>query len=114
MTVRNRNNARNSIDRPVMVRIGEIIKQLRKSLTDVNPPTREGFIDAGSDLGLPADWITEKSLANIENGLNMPSLRTLYNLSIALQTDTTELFIKISQAFLNDDERKPLSRQWVE
>ena len=111
MTVRNRNNARYSIDRPVMVRIGSIIKQLRKSLTYVTPPTREGFINAGSDLGLPADWITEKSLANIENGLNMPSLRTLYNLSIALQIDVTDLFVEISRAFLNDDKRKPLSGQ---
>jgi transcriptional regulator with XRE-family HTH domain len=105
MTIRNANNPLNSADKPVMVRIGGIIKRHRKNLVDIKPPTREGFILSGYETGLPINWITEKSLANIENGLNMPSLRTIYNLSIVLQIDAPELFSEISQAFQNNSEQ---------
>ena len=100
MTSRRRDKPTNPADMPVMTRIGGIIKQHRKDLTDIKPPTRQGFILAAMDR-LPSNWITEKSLSNIENGLNMPSLRTLYNLSIAFQMDATDLFIEVSQAFLD-------------
>ncbi|PXY80806.1 XRE family transcriptional regulator [Bifidobacterium indicum] len=101
MTVRRRDKPTNPADIPVMTKIGRVVKQHRKDLTDIKPSTRQSFILAAIDLGLPDNWITEKSLSNIENGLNMPSLRTLYNLSIALQIDATDLFIEISQAFLD-------------
>lgn len=99
MTVRNKNNPLNAGDEPVMRKIGQIIKQHRKDLIDIDPPTREGFILSGYESGLSPNWITEKSLANIENGANMPSLRTVYNLSVVLQLDTQELFSEISEAF---------------
>lgn len=104
MTVRNANNPLNAADKPVMVKIGRIIKRHRKNLVDMDPPTRETFIASGYEIGLPINWITEKSLANIENGLNMPSLRTLYNLSVVLQLDTVELFSEISETFRNDSD----------
>lgn len=78
-------------------RIGRIIKKYRKRLTDIH--SRYAFIESGSDLGLDPNWISEKSLASIENGLNMPSLVTLHNLVIALQVDQTDFLNEIMNAF---------------
>jgi transcriptional regulator with XRE-family HTH domain len=98
MTIRRRNSARNSEDRLALKEIGATVKRHRKELT-LNPPTRAEFINSGADFGLSPYWITEKSLANIENGLNMPSLRTLHTLSIALQIEPETLFAEVSAAF---------------
>lgn len=78
-------------------RIGCIIKKYRKRLTDIH--SRYAFIELGCDLGLDPNWISEKSLASIENGLNMPSLITLHNLVIALQVDQTDFLNEIMNAF---------------
>lgn len=67
---------------PALRRVGAIIKRHRIELIDIKPSRSDFIIDAVSS-GLRADWISEKSLANIENGYNFPSLPTLYNLAIA-------------------------------
>jgi transcriptional regulator with XRE-family HTH domain len=84
----------------VLRQVGKLIKRYRKDLVDIKPYTREGFILAASDLGLPSSWLSEKSLANIENGLNMPSLYTLYLLSLALQIDANTLFSEVAEIFV--------------
>ncbi|MBA1392359.1 XRE family transcriptional regulator [Lactobacillus sp. XV13L] len=44
---------------------------------------------------LPADWLSEKSLTNIENGRNLPSIVTLKALSAALEVDFIDLIKEI-------------------
>lgn len=64
--------------------IGKIIREHRLSLADKN--SREEFISSAENEGLvPYGWISVKTLSNIENGKNMPSLKTLKYISLALQ-----------------------------
>ncbi len=83
---------------PALRRVGTIIKRHRIDLIDINP-SRSDFILAATSSGLRADWISEKSLANIENGYNFPSLPTLYNLAIACQISPADLFEEVAGAF---------------
>lgn len=63
---------------------------------DMQNQSRQCFIDSCVNKGLlPAEWISEKTLTNIENGHNLPSLETLYKLSIALETDISDLMNEI-------------------
>lgn len=83
---------------PALRRVGAIIKRHRIELIDIKPSRSDFIIDAVSS-GLRADWISEKSLANIENGYNFPSLPTLYNLAIACQISPEDLFEEVAGAF---------------
>ena len=83
---------------PALRRVGTIIKRHRIDLIDINP-SRSDFILAATSSGLRADWISEKSLANIENGYNFPSLPTLYTLAIACQISPADLFEEVAGAF---------------
>ena len=75
--------------------VGFIIQKRRYSM-DMQNQSRQYFIDSSVSKGLlPAEWISEKSLTNIENGYNLPSLETLYKLSVALETDITDLMNEI-------------------
>ncbi|QQZ11361.1 helix-turn-helix transcriptional regulator [Heyndrickxia vini] len=66
--------------------------------------SRAFFIDDRVDKGLlDPEWISEKTLSNIENGYNMPSLSTLKLLSVALEVDFLEL-IKEIEDFILDNE----------
>jgi len=98
-------------DHDKLAAIGRIIKQHRQDLVDLTPPTRVGFISAGWDMGLPIGWISEKSLANIENGYNLPSLTTLYNIAIACQIDPETLFMEVAQTLssFNRPTDKPIA-----
>lgn len=74
--------------------IGNIIRQHRKNLGY----SREIFISEPIESGLlPEDWISDKSLSNIELGYNLPSIFTLKNISIALQIDFPDLITEIDQ-----------------
>ncbi|MFC4760595.1 helix-turn-helix domain-containing protein [Fructobacillus durionis] len=74
--------------------IGNIIRQHRKVLGY----SREVFISEPIEDGLlPEDWISEKSLSNIELGYNLPSIFTLKKISIALQIDFPDLITEIDQ-----------------
>lgn len=75
--------------------VGGIIQKRRYSM-DMQNQSRQCFIDSCVNKGLlPAEWISEKTLTNIENGHNLPSLETLYKLSIALETDISDLMNEI-------------------
>lgn len=87
---------------PALRRVGAIVKRHRRDLIDVKP-TRTAFIEEGESSGLSYAWISEKSLANIENGYNFPSLPTLYNLAIACQMDPVDLFEEVAEAFSAHD-----------
>lgn len=77
-----------------LVQIGKIIESKRKALC--LKKGRELFISDRVLTGLlPEDWISEKSLTNIELGNNLPSLPTLKNLAIALEVDFIELLKEI-------------------
>lgn len=74
--------------------IGSIIKKHRIALNISK--SRQGFIDDRIDVGmLPENWISDKTLTNIENGHNVPSLSTLKMLSYALEIDLIDLIIEI-------------------
>ena len=87
---------------PAWRRVGAIVKRHRRDLIDIKP-SRSDFILAAVSSGLRADWISEKSLANIENGYNFPSLRTLYKLAIACQMSPMDLFEEVAGAFSSYD-----------
>lgn len=79
--------------------IGKVIHEYRLALSLTNN-SRQFFIDDRIRKNLlPHGWISEKSLANIENGHNMPSLLTLKLLSIALEVDFL-LLVKEIQDFI--------------
>lgn len=80
---------------PDTIRIGKIIESHRKALS-LKKSARQFFIDdrAKNNL-LPFEWISEKSLANIENGYNLPSLVTLKLLSVALEIEFIDLIKEI-------------------
>lgn len=75
-----------------LIEIGKIIRNHRKNYAE--KMTMEKFIDQASNL-LGENWISVRSLSNIENGYNLPSLITLKNLSTALQIDLTDLINEI-------------------
>jgi len=88
------------------LKIGEIIQSHRKALL-LNKSARQYFIDDRVNKNiLPYDWISEKSLSNIENGYNMPSLSTLKLLSIALEVDFIDLLKEIENFILIDTPSK--------
>ncbi len=77
--------------------IGRLVKQHRRIMGDLSCRTRWGFIRSSYDIGLPVGWISERSLANIENGLNMPSIITLYNIARACQIEPEQLFLEVAR-----------------
>lgn len=80
-----------------IIEIGKIIKSHRKSLITKNT-SRDYFISDRISMGLlPDGWISEKTLSNIENGRNLPSLITLKKLSIALEIDFIDLVKEIEK-----------------
>lgn len=82
------------------IKLGEIIKNYRLALSLENK-SRQYFINDRIDKQLlPVDWISEKSLTNIENGYNLPSLVTLKYLSIALEVDFSTLINDIGDYIL--------------
>lgn len=75
--------------------IGQILQDYRSQLT-LKKSSRAFFIADREDKGLvDPGWISEKTLTNLENGYNSPSLITLKQLSIALEVDFVELVKKI-------------------
>lgn len=82
------------------MKLGNIIKDYRLELF-LEKNSRQYFIDDRVNKQLlPEDWISEKSLSNIENGYNMPSLVTLKYLSIALEVDFSTLINAIEEYIL--------------
>ena len=79
------------------IEIGKIIKSHRMSLM-TKRSSRDYFINDRSSMGLlPVDWISTKTLSNIENGRNLPSLITLKKLSSALEIDFIDLVKEIEK-----------------
>ncbi|MGH1298454.1 helix-turn-helix domain-containing protein [Bacillus pretiosus] len=98
MTKKKLENQKNNI-----LEIGQIIKKHRLQLS-LEKTSRALFIDDRVNKGLlNSEWISEKTLSNIENGYNMPSLPTLKLLSVALEVDFLEL-IKEIEDFILDNE----------
>lgn len=86
---------------PKFIEIGKIIKKYRNEL--LPKKSREYFIEDRILANiLPDNWISEKSLMNIENGRNLPSLTTLMTLSIALECDFIELIKEIKEYLYPD------------
>lgn len=82
---------------PNCTAIGNIIADHRLAL-NLQHFGRQAFINNRVDIGLlPEGWISVKSLTNIENGNNIPSLPMLYQLSIALEIDFKQLVCSIEQ-----------------
>ncbi|WP_286166028.1 helix-turn-helix domain-containing protein [Peribacillus frigoritolerans] len=82
------------------INLGNIIKEYRLALS-LEKKSRQYFIDDRINKQLlPVDWISEKSLSNIENGYNMPSLVTLKYLSVALEVDFSTLINAIEEYIL--------------
>ncbi|WP_298468988.1 hypothetical protein [uncultured Psychrobacillus sp.] len=82
------------------IKLGNIIKDYRLALS-LEKKSRQYFIDDRINKQLlPEDWISEKTLTNIENGYNMPSLVTLKYLSIALEVDFLVLINAIEKYIL--------------
>lgn len=78
--------------------VGAVFAKRRADLVDF-PKSRKGFIEEVANLGiLEPGWISEKALANIETGKNLPSIETLCMLARALQVDQTELFDEVASA----------------
>jgi transcriptional regulator with XRE-family HTH domain len=98
MTKKKQENQKSNI-----LEIGQIIKKHRLQLS-LEKNSRAFFIDDRINKGLMnPEWISEKTLSNIENGYNMPSLPTLKLLSVALEVDFLEL-IKEIEDFILDNE----------
>lgn len=98
MTKKKQENQKSNI-----LKIGQIIKNHRLQLS-LEKNSRAFFIDDRANKGLlNPEWISEKSLSNIENGYNLPSLPTLKLLSVALEVDFLEL-IKEIEDFIFDNE----------
>lgn len=106
MTIRKtkKQNIKSIKESNAIKRIGTIIKQHRLELTDI-AKTREKFVYA-DHVGLDPDWISVKSLANIENGKNLPSILTLFKLATALQVDARDLFREVADAIIDPSKSK--------
>lgn len=75
--------------------LGYIFKSKRDALSLV-PNTRENFINNREKTHLiEVGSISVKTLTNIENGKNIPTLRTLKILSSALEVDILDLVAEI-------------------
>jgi len=75
--------------------IGQILQDYRLQLS-LKKSSRAHFINDREVKGLAEPgWISEKTLINLENGYNIPSLITLKQLSVALEVDFIELVKKI-------------------
>ena len=84
-----------------MRRIGYLFQKKR---LDVLKGSRDAFIADRSNLLFNGDdWISSRYLNNIENGYNLPSIEMLIKLSIALETDTVELFDSIYKILSEKD-----------
>lgn len=77
--------------------IGQIIKKHREELS-LTPSSRQFFIEDREQKNLlNYGWISEKTLTNIENGHNLPSLITLKKLAVALEVSFTTLIEEIEE-----------------
>jgi len=84
-----------------ITKIGEILKDYRKRLS-LPQSSRKFFIEDRIAKGLLLDGkISEKTLTNLENGHNLPSLITLKYLSIALEVDFLDLIKQIEPLIPN-------------
>lgn len=80
---------------PVSTNIGNIIKNHRLALSLPNK-SRQYFINNRIKLGfINGNEFSEKTLANIENGYNIPNLITLNYLATCLEVDFSELLREI-------------------
>ena len=80
-----------------LIYIGQILKNHREALNLV-PSSRGFFIeDREQKKLLNYGWISEKTLANIENGHNLPSLITLKKLAVALEVSFIKLIQEIEE-----------------
>ncbi|MCM3186382.1 XRE family transcriptional regulator [Priestia megaterium] len=78
-----------------LVNIGRIIYKHRIRLS-LDKESRKFFLDDRVRKGLLEEGdISEKTLANIENGYNLPSLITLNYLATALELDLLELIEEV-------------------
>lgn len=78
-----------------LIKFGNVIREQRENLT-LKSNSRSYFLDDRIEKGLLKEGdISEKSLINIENGYNLPSLSTLKILSVALEVDFFELLEKL-------------------
>lgn len=76
-------------------KIGNIIYNHREGLS-LEKPSRKFFLDNRVAVGLwEREYISEKSLTNIENGHNLPNLITLNYLATALEVDLLQLVAEI-------------------
>lgn len=87
--------------KPNLIEIGKIIEKHRKYLDN---SSREQFIYNSVDSNLVNEnWISLKTLSNIENGYTLPTLKTLKLLSIALQINFNDLISEIDNFILDDE-----------
>lgn len=78
-----------------LVEIGNVIYKHRKRLS-LEKSSRKFFLENREAIGLwDQEYITEKTLTNIELGKNLPSLTTLNYLATALEVDLIELVVEI-------------------
>lgn len=77
--------------------LGQIFQNKRNALS-LTPNSRQHFLDNRVQLNLltPED-ISLKSLTNIENGKNIPTLKTIRILATALEVDIVDLLKEILQ-----------------
>ncbi|HEM6082776.1 helix-turn-helix domain-containing protein [Streptococcus suis] len=79
-----------SVRKNINYQLGNKIIGYRKRLNDL-PKTRQGFIENRSQLFFGSgEWISEKSLANYENGRNIPSLEMVKKLAVAFEVDEVQ------------------------
>ncbi|MGG0369806.1 helix-turn-helix domain-containing protein [Priestia endophytica] len=78
-----------------LIKIGKIIYDHRMNLS-LEKESRKFFLDDRVNKGLLEEGdISEKTLINIENGYNLPSLVTLNYLATALEIDLLELIEEV-------------------
>lgn len=78
-----------------LIKIGNIIYDHRMNLS-LEKESRKFFLDDRVNKGLLEEGdISEKTLTNIENGYNLPSLVTLNYLATALEIDLLELIEEV-------------------
>ena len=85
-----------------LVRVGEVLRKKRLRLGGRLASSREYFIaDRNSKFFGDNDkeWISQRHLANIENGYKWIGVEKLLKLAIALEVDPIELFAEIVQAW---------------
>lgn len=84
---------------PGLVRVGEMLKEKRKSL-GAEYKTSEHFIELrNSELFDNSDWLSPRHLANIESGKNWISIEKLILLSTALEENPVDLFSEIIHTY---------------